>query len=133
MQATADSTSRDNLRGRRVLVVEDESEIRLALTRRLTAAGYDVLTASDGESAPQAAIEGQPDLVLLDIGLPGDDGYSVAKRLRSNPRTSDIPIVFLTARSGDLQIAQQVKPAGYVIKPYRAEELLEVVSRVLQQ
>ena len=115
---------------RRILIVDDEPELVRALALRLTSAGYETLSASDGPAAMEMALSCQPDLVLLDIGLPVQDGYQVAAMLRTEHRTAHIPIVFLTARTWDLDKARQVQPDGYVVKPYQPAELLEIVDKL---
>src|ERR1700719_730140 len=95
-------------RSRRILIVDDEPELVRALALRLNSAGYETLSASDGLAAMEMALSHRPDLVLLDIGLPVQDGYQVAAMLRTERRTAHIPIVFLTARTWDLDKARQV-------------------------
>ena len=118
---------------RKILIVDDEPELVRALTLRLTSAGYETLSASDGLAATELALSEQPDLILLDIGLPLGDGYQVATTLRLAHRTAHIPIVFLTARTWDLDKARQVRPNGYVVKPYQPAELLDIVDRLTAQ
>jgi two-component system KDP operon response regulator KdpE len=115
---------------RRILIVDDEPELVRALTLRLSSAGYETLSASDGLTATEMAFSCRPDLVLLDIGLPIQDGYQVATTLRAADRTAHIPIVFLTARTWDLDKARRSHPDGYVVKPYRPSELLDMVGRL---
>jgi DNA-binding response OmpR family regulator len=122
--------SSGSLSRRRILIVDDEPELVRALTVRLSSAGYETLSASDGPAATELALSQQPDLVLLDIGLPLEDGYQVAAKLRLARRTTHIPIVFLTARTWDLEKARQVRPDGYVVKPYQPAELLDIVRRL---
>ena len=114
----------------KILIVEDEPELVRALTLRLNSAGYETLSASDGRVATELALSQQPDLVLLDIGLPHEDGYEVATKLRTAKATARIPIVFLTARTWDLDKARQVYPDGYVVKPYQPAQLLDIVGRL---
>lgn len=115
---------------RRILIVDDEPELVRALTLRLNSAGYETLSAADGLAATEMAFSYQPDLVLLDIGLPLQDGYQVATLLRAAHRTAHIAIVFLTARTWDLDKAREIRPDGYVVKPYHPIELLEIVGRL---
>ena len=119
---------------RKVLVVDDEPDIVRALALRLKTAGYDVVTAMDGAGALMAAVTEQPDLVLLDIGIPFGDGHVVAARLRSNPKTAHIPILFLSARNApeDLGSARSSGAVGFITKPYDPEELLRRVSWALE-
>jgi DNA-binding response OmpR family regulator len=120
-------------RRRKVLIVDDEPDIVRALALRLKTAGYDVVTAMDGAGALMTAVTEQPDLVLLDIGLPYGDGHVVAERLRSNPKTAHIPILFLSARNApeDLGSARKSGAVGFITKPYDPEELLRRVSWAL--
>jgi CheY-like chemotaxis protein len=83
-----------------VLVVEDSDDVRESYVRWLEMEGYSVLEARDGDEALQRAVESPPDLVLLDVTLPGIDGYQVAQRWRSDPRMASVPVIFLSGRSG---------------------------------
>ncbi|MGE3841965.1 MAG: response regulator transcription factor, partial [Vicinamibacterales bacterium] len=96
----------------------------------LRAAGYDVLSATDGLTATRAAIHERPDAIVLDIGLPAGDGHVIARRLLDHPRTSGIPIIFLTARTtrDDVVLAQQHGAFAYLVKPYEPAELLAMVQ-----
>jgi two-component system KDP operon response regulator KdpE len=116
-------------RRRKILVVDDEPDIVRAVALRLRTAGYDVVAATDGAGALMTALTEQPDLVLLDIGLPHGDGHFVASRLRSNARTAHIPILFLSARNApdDLSSARSSGAIGFITKPYDPEELLRRV------
>jgi CheY-like chemotaxis protein len=116
---------------RKILIVDDEPELVRALSLRLTSAGYETQSAVDGLAATEMASSYRPDLVLLDIGLPFKDGYQVARMLRTSPDTAHIPIVFLTARTWDLDKARQIHPDGYVVKPYQPAELLDIVARAI--
>lgn len=80
----------------KILVVDDESQNVEVLRRMMTRLGYDVLTASDGESALQSVVHDRPDLVLLDVNMPGIDGIEVCRRLKSDPKTRLIPVVLIT-------------------------------------
>ena len=117
-----------------ILVVEDEPAIVELLKVNLADAGYGVKTAGDAESA-QAALKAElPDLVLLDWMLPGQSGLALAKELRGNPRTRELPIIMVTARSGEAD-----KVAGleawvddYVTKPFSPRELKARIKSVLR-
>ena len=117
----------------KIMIVDDEVDLVRALTLRFKSAGYEVVTATDGVTATQVAVREQPDAIVLDIGLPGGDGHTVAERLRSNMKTMSIPVVYLTARSSekDKQRAAALGAAAYLTKPFKAEELLEVVTRLV--
>ncbi len=119
--------------GAKILVVEDEPDVIRALTMRLKFAGYEVIVASDGASATRIAVTEQPNLIILDIGLPCGDGHTVARRLRENMNTTTVPIIFLTARTSqeDRAKAMGVGAADFITKPFTAEELLASVERAL--
>jgi two-component system KDP operon response regulator KdpE len=121
--------------GAKILVVDDEPEVVKALTMRLKSAGYEVITACDGATATQTAISTQPDLVILDIGMPCGDGHVVAKRLSNNVNTLFVPVIFLTARSSQID-RNQAMDAGafdYITKPYTSDRLLTSVERALSR
>src|SRR5262245_35128213 len=124
------SNSNQPLR-KRILVVEDEPELLRAITLRLTTAGYEVFTASDGYTATDQAWKIRPDLIVLDLGLPGLSGHGVASRLRVNGR-SPFPIIILSARSDmeDRALAGQLDAAAYLVKPYQPKQLLSVIQSV---
>jgi DNA-binding response OmpR family regulator len=120
------------LRGR-VLVVDDEIDIVRAINIRLRASGYEVVTANDGVEAVHVALMTHPGLVILDIGLPHGDGYTVAQRLLENSDTRSIPIIFLTARTSeeDRTRAYKAGTARYLTKPYKTLDLLDTVDRAI--
>jgi two-component system alkaline phosphatase synthesis response regulator PhoP len=119
-----------------VLVVDDEAPIRLLCRVNLEAEGMEVLEAPDGPSGLEAARRERPDVVLLDVMMPGLDGWRVAEELLEDPETGAIPIVFLTARAELRDRARGLDLGGldYVTKPFNPIELAplirEVISRV---
>ncbi len=115
----------------RVLVVEDEREIAKVVRDYLVAAGYDVAVVGDGDAALAQARAQPPDLVILDLGLPGRDGLSVATELR---RSSPVPIVMLTARGEETDriIGLELGADDYVVKPFSPRELVARVKAVLR-
>lgn len=115
----------------RVLVVDDDADLLKALNLRLRAAGYEVITAQDGMTATQLAVKLQPDVIILDIGMPGGDGHVVGERLRSNLTTSAIPVIYLTARDSekDRLKAQEMGALGYLVKPCKPQEIISMVAR----
>ncbi len=124
---------RNKTSGAKILVVDDEPDVIRALTMRLKFAGYEVIAASDGESATRMAVAEQPDLIILDIGLPCGDGHAVASRLCDNMNTALVPIIFLTARTSqaDRAKAMGVGAADFIAKPFTAVQLLTSVERAL--
>jgi CheY-like chemotaxis protein len=117
----------------KVLIVDDETDIVASIARRLVHAGYEVESAGDGARATQVAIQSQPDLIVLDIGMPCGDGHTVAERLRSNVRTMFTPIIYLTARTSDIDRAKAFDSGAfaYITKPFKSEELLDLIEKAL--
>jgi DNA-binding response OmpR family regulator len=117
---------------RTILVVDDEPQIVQLVRDYLERAGFEVLVARDGPSALESAARHHPDLVVLDLGLPGLDGLDVTRRLRA---TSAIPIVMLTARSDetDTLIGLELGADDYVTKPFSPRELVARVRAVLRR
>jgi DNA-binding response OmpR family regulator len=122
----------DFTRAPRVLVVEDDEDIAQALQRSLRMEGYEVRIAGDGNAAIEQGRGFAPDLVVLDLGLPGLDGIDVAKRLRED---DDIPILILTARDA-LESRVEGLDAGaddYLVKPFERQELLARMRALLRR
>jgi DNA-binding response OmpR family regulator len=119
----------------RILVVDDEKSIRLICRLNLQTVGFDTLEAGDGATALELARAERPDLVLLDIMLPEVDGWAVAEELAADPRTREIPILFLTARSEptDMSRGHELGGVGYVTKPFDPVALTDTVSEVLER
>jgi len=117
----------------KIFIIEDEPDLVQALVIRLKAEGYQAMFAEDGISALERARAEKPDLILLDICLPGRDGFEVFQQLRQDPATERIPIVFLTARSSveDRQKARHLGAAGYIIKPFQWASLIKPLHDVL--
>ncbi len=118
--------------GARILVVDDEIEIVRALERSLAAHGYEVLTARSGEEALEVMTHHRPDLMLLDLGLPGMSGLEVCRRVREH---SAVPIIVLTAldAESDKVTALDLGADDYLTKPFGVEELLARVRAVLRR
>src|SRR3989441_10192340 len=119
--------------GARVLVVDDEAPIRLLCRVNLEAEGMEVLEAGDGPSGLEAARREHPDVVLLDVMMPGLDGWRVAEELLEDPETSGIPIVFLTARAELRDRARGLDLGGldYVTKPFNPVDLARLIRDVI--
>ena len=115
-----------------ILVVEDETKIARLVRDYLEHAGFEVLVAGDGDAALANVRRSRPDLVVLDLGLPGRDGLDVARTLR---RTSDVPIVMLTARGDetDRVVGLELGADDYVVKPFGPKELVARVRAVLRR
>jgi two-component system cell cycle response regulator DivK len=119
--------------GRRILLVEDNPLNRELLETVLVRAGYEVLVAPDGESALAAAHATHPDLILMDLELPGLDGLEATRRLKADPATRGIPILALTAYAmrGDEERARRAGCDGYLTKPINRRTLLDAIASCL--
>jgi DNA-binding response OmpR family regulator len=117
---------------KRILVVEDEMEIARVVRDYLVEAGYDVTVAGTGEAALASARGSRPDLVVLDLGLPGVDGLDVARELTGS---SGVPIVMLTARGDETDriVGLELGADDYVVKPFSPKELVARVRAVLRR
>src|SRR5262245_45265840 len=114
----------------RVLVIDDEAPIRLLCRVNLEAEGMDVLEAADGKTGLDLARDQQPDVVLLDVMMPGLDGWRVAEELLEDDRTRGIPIIFLTARA---EFRDRARGVDYVTKPFNPLDLAELVRGLLDR
>ncbi len=119
----------------KVLLVEDNEMNRDMFSRRLERRGYEVVLAEDGDQGLQRAADTRPDLILLDMSLPGVDGWEVARRLKADPATAAISIIALTAHTmaGDRERALQAGCDDYDTKPIELPRLLDMMSTLLAQ
>jgi two-component system cell cycle response regulator DivK len=118
---------------KRILVVEDTEDNRRIVRDLMSAAGYELIEAVDGISGVAAAARERPDLILMDIQLPGIDGYEATRRIRALPEIGKVPIIAVTsyALSGDEAKARDAGCDGYVAKPYSPRQLLAKVREFL--
>ena len=117
----------------RILVADDDPVILRLLQVNFRLEGYEVETASHGEDALARAREFAPDLILLDVMMPGVDGWEVCRRLKADPATSAIPVIFLSARAQDedRKRGHTLGVTEYVTKPFDPGRLVQTVRRVL--
>jgi two-component system cell cycle response regulator DivK len=117
----------------RILVIEDHEENRRLLRDLLTSVGYELIEAVTGEEGLTSAEAQLPDLILMDIQLPGIDGYEVTRRIKAKPALSHIPVIAVTsyALSGDDVKALEAGCDAYVTKPFDPAELLEKIGSFL--
>lgn len=118
-----------------ILLVEDDSRIQMAMGIRLKSMGYEVVSAVDAVYAMDQAVKSRPDVVLLDINLPGGDGFLVAERLRKRLETADIPIIFITAsKREEFRVrAAMIGASGFLEKPFDAVQLSDAIQRSLDE
>lgn len=116
----------------RILLAEDDRFLRKAAETALRQAGFDVLTAADGESALAAAINERPDMVLLDLIMPKMQGFEVLRRLKQNPATAAIPVVVLSnlGQDPDISRAKEAGASAYLVKANL--DLRNLVERVIE-
>ena len=119
----------------KILVVDDEEHIAELISYNLTSNGYKVITANNGIDAIKLAIEEKPSLILLDLMIPGKDGYDVCKEVRGNSEVKNIPIIMLTAKSEELDkiLGLELGADDYITKPFSVRELLARVKAVLRR
>ena len=120
---------------KRILVIEDQVDNRQIVRDLVTASGYKLIEATTGEEGLDMATRERPDLILMDIQLPGIDGYEVTRRIKANPQLRQIPIIAVTsyALSGDDKKAFAAGCDGYVTKPYSPRLLLAKIREYLPQ
>jgi len=118
---------------KRILVIEDQEDNRQIVRDLMTASGYELIEATTGEEGLEAAARERPDLILMDIQLPGIDGYEVTRRIKADPNLRQIPIIAVTsyALSGDDKKAFAAGCDGYVTKPYSPRLLLAKIREYL--
>ncbi|MBO9369763.1 MAG: response regulator [Chloroflexi bacterium] len=119
----------------RILVAEDEKDIRELIAFTLRFAGFDVLLATNGAEAVEVAEAERPDLVILDVRMPRMSGYEACRRLKENPKTASLPIVFLSAKGQDSEIQQGLESGAeeYILKPFAPDELIQQVRDILNR
>jgi two-component system, cell cycle response regulator DivK len=119
----------------RVLVVEDDLDNRRIVVKVLTSAGHRMFEAADGASAIAVARREHPDVIIMDLALPGMDGWEASRRLKADPETADIPIIALTAFAmrGDEERAREAGCDAYLSKPCRPQAIRDAVQRFLER
>jgi DNA-binding response OmpR family regulator len=117
----------------KILVVDDETDIRIVVERRLSLQGYDVISASTGYEGLNKARTERPDLILLDLLLPGIDGNQICAMLKRDLRYRDIPVIILSAKSQlkDIEVSMQCGADAYIAKPFDHLVLLAQIRHLL--
>ena len=118
---------------KKILVVEDNEDNQLLVTRFLKREGYIVVIAGDGASGVQMAQSERPDLILMDLSLPGIDGWEATRRIKANPKTRSIPIIALTAHAFEADVAKAVAAGciAYETKPVAYERLMKKIDSMV--
>jgi DNA-binding response OmpR family regulator len=117
----------------KVLIADDEHNIRNILDFSLHAEGFLVISALDGEQAFKLAVESKPDLIILDVMMPGLGGVETCRILKGDLRTAEIPVILLTALAGrdDRRLGSEAGADAYIIKPFSPQRVIEVVHDLL--
>ena len=117
-----------------IIVVDDDKEIREIVTFVLSRHDFEVAAASNGRQLQQLLLQQLPDLVILDIMMPGEDGYQLFRSLRSDQQTRSIPVIIMTAHAEDIyeRISVDLGAAEHMTKPFHPFELVERVKALLQ-
>ena len=123
-------TAMDQFRMKKALIVEDHPDLLHILTLKLEMLGFAVISANNGKQGVAKAIEENPDLILMDIRMPVMDGREATRRIRSNPKTQDIPILASTVlfRESDLNSCIEAGCNDYITKPYTLKQLQEKIQ-----
>ncbi len=116
----------------KILVVDDDEHILRSLSQYLELEDFDVVSASSGPEALQLFEQEKPDLLVLDVMMPGMDGFQVLESLRQNPETAHVPVLMLTARDqhNDILKGYQMGATSYLVKPFNLDELVEAIREV---
>ena len=120
---------------RKILVVDDEPEVVEILESRLKSGGYEVISASDGDGCLKKAVKESPSLILLDILMPGLNGFQVRKRLKENDKTKDIPVIMLTALAKEKDLSRGLEEGAYcfITKPFNPADLLAEIKTAIDE
>ena len=119
----------------KILYIEDTENNRILVTRRLTRSGYNILTAESAEEGRALALAESPDLILMDMGMPGTDGWVATRQFKADPKLRHIPVIALTAHAmqGDREKALAAGCDDYETKPFDFPRLLEKIQTMLEK
>jgi DNA-binding response OmpR family regulator len=118
---------------KKILVAEDERDIRDLIAFTLQFAGFQVVSAADGQEAVELAVKEIPNLILMDARMPRMSGYEACRRIKAEPALQDVPIVFLSAKGqeAEIRLGMEAGADEYVVKPFAPAELVERVKKLL--
>ncbi len=117
----------------RILIAEDERDIRELIAFTLKFAGHEVIATSNGEEALQAALSEKPDLILLDVRMPRMSGYQACEKIKADPETRQIPVVFLSAKGQESEVKTGMDAGAdeYILKPFSPDQLTARIKAIL--
>jgi len=120
---------------KRILIAEDERDIRDLIAFTLRFAGYEVLTANNGEEAVAMTLKEMPDMVLTDVRMPKMTGYEACKLIKADPTTQHIPVVFLSAKGQEAEVQSGLAAGAeeYLLKPFAPDQLTRKVAEILSK
>ena len=118
-----------------ILIADDDRDILDLVAFKLSAAGHELITATDGATALTEARRAVPDIVVLDVAMPGMSGLDVCRELRADAMTTDVPVILLTARdqAADVEAGFDVGADAYIVKPFSPRELQDRVTALLSR
>jgi two-component system alkaline phosphatase synthesis response regulator PhoP len=119
----------------KILIAEDERDIRDLITFTLRFAGYEVIAASNGEEAVTLALQEIPDLIITDVRMPRMNGYEACEKIKAEEKTKHIPVIFLSAKGqeAEIQTGMNVGADEYLLKPFAPDQLTSRIQAVLAQ
>jgi len=119
----------------KILIAEDERDIRDLITFTLRFAGHDVIATSNGEEAVEAALREIPELIMMDVRMPRMTGYEACKIIKADDTVKDIPVVFLSAKGqeSEIQTGLDVGAIEYILKPFAPDQLTKRVSEIIEK
>ncbi len=118
---------------KKIMIVDDEEDIRTSVGQILEMSGFEIIKAENGNECIDKLKENMPDLIVLDIMMPGMNGWDVAAKIKENPQWSSIPIVFLTAKGDEMSIGMgNLSSVDYVVKPFDIIDLKNRIEKVIK-
>jgi len=133
--ASDEMTAKVQQDAKRILVVDDEDDLVLMISKALRYKGYEVIIANDGQEGLEKAKTETPDLIILDLMLPGINGYKVCGLLKKDTRYAKIPIILLTAKANteDIELGEEVGADAYITKPYERDVLFSKIEELMKE
>jgi CheY-like chemotaxis protein len=131
--STADDHKETERERKLIVVVEDNQDINDLLSSILEEEGYQVVSVTDGRQAHEAARAHHPDLITLDLALPGKDGWAIARELQEDPETENIPILVISAYTRDLEAPLRRQVARIIAKPFYITQVISEVEAILRR
>jgi len=118
----------------KILVAEDERDIRELVGHTLRFAGYEIVLVTNGVEAVEAVSREKPDLILLDVRMPKMSGYEACRLIKESPATSEIPVVFLSAKGRESEVEQGIESGAleYILKPFAPADLIAQIESILE-